>query len=129
MSTKTYVPVKRMESLLYMKNEEEVVQIMQNCPELITEIPDEYKTEKICLSAVSSSGLVLRHIPRQTQKICEVAINENPEALQYVKKQTPALVRLAVKKDYKMLQYVLNQTYDIVEMALDINPDAIVYVR
>ena len=85
--------------------------------------------EELCLAAVQTDGLALRHVRRQTPEICLAAVLEDGEALEFVQEQTPALCRAAVMQNGLALRFVKKQNDDICELALKQNPDALAYVQ
>ena len=97
-------------------------------------MPESLKTEAICLAAVKTNGLMLKHVPEQfktaevcleavwncyyaleyvpetlkTEKMCLAAVLEAGHALQYVPEslKTKAVCLAAVKTNGQMLKYV-----------------------
>jgi hypothetical protein len=66
----------------------------------------ESQTERICLAAVRSNGMALRHVKHQTYQICLAAVKQNGRALQYVNHQTVDICHEAIKEDPKAHEYV-----------------------
>ena len=60
-------------------------------PNWFKEIPDQYKTQKMCNEAVQNDPEMLEHVPDQykTQKMCNEAVQRNPdpEMLEHVPDQ------------------------------------------
>lgn len=96
-------------------------------------IKDEFKTEELCLLAltnfydtkniiydVSFNGVILSHnlneniqtllqfIDNQTEKICKFAVEKNYLELEFVKEQTYELIKLILQKDYSFQNEQIN---------------------
>ena len=63
---------------------------------IIASLPEELITEKICLTAVSRSGLTLRYVPEWLRSIvvCTRAVENNPAAIAF----TPGHLRDQIRK-------------------------------
>ncbi|MCP4331403.1 MAG: hypothetical protein GY785_02015 [Gammaproteobacteria bacterium] len=63
---------------------------------IITSIPEELITEKICITAVSKSGLTLRYVPVSLRSpvVCTRAVQNDPAAIAF----TPGHLRDQVRK-------------------------------
>ena len=63
---------------------------------IIASLPEELITEKMCLTAVSKSGLALRYVPDLLRSlvVCTQAVQNNPAAIAF----TPSRLRDQIKK-------------------------------
>ena len=142
------------ERLIYVsdkiKSYDNLVKFMKVNGQCLQYLPNDMKTEEICLAAVESdyraikyvtlfndsiylkavekNGLALKDIENQTDGICEVAVKNNANALEYVKKQTNELCLMAVRKNGLLIRFVTAQTEEIQYAAVTNDPYAIQYI-
>lgn len=69
-------------------------------------IKKELRTEQICLEAVKENGWALEFVKNQTEEICMEAVKNNPYALEYAKIQTPEMCLHAVNQYGEICQFV-----------------------
>jgi hypothetical protein len=73
-------------------------------------VPDEFKTEVICLAAVRQKGFSLRYVPDrlETAEICLDAVQQNGYALQYVfdDLKTEEICLAAVRQNASAIYYI-----------------------
>jgi hypothetical protein len=88
-------------------------------PMELKRVPKEFKTERVCLAAVTMDGMALGWVEEQTEAVCleavkcwlvavrwirddgmvERVVGEYPGALRFVKNQTEAVCLAGVRKD------------------------------
>lgn len=84
-----------------------------NNPLALSLVEKAFKSEKLCILAVNSNGLMLEFVLNKTYEICKVAIINNPMSLKFVIDQTDDLCILAVQSNGLALQFVKDKTTKI----------------
>lgn len=77
-------------------------------PKTIRHIPDKLLRYEMCLSAVSSEGLLLDYIPTrfQTDLLLDVAIRQNGLAIKYILDPTLEMKTMAIKQNPLAVVYI-----------------------
>jgi hypothetical protein len=81
-------------------------------------IPEKYRTEKLCLVAVSMNGLALQYVVNQTYDMCMIAVKENGYALQFVKRKHPEMCLAAWRQNNNIKNYIPPDIYKQLEPQL-----------
>lgn len=86
---------------------------VQTSPPAIEDVPASMQTEAMCIGAVQSDGLLLRHVTRQTAEICLAAVEKTPSALELVKDQTVTICTAAMERDYESFRHIRVKTPEL----------------
>ena len=84
-------------------------------------IDERFKTNKMCMLAVSKNGMLLEHIENQTFEMCEVAVRQTKDAIKCVKDKEMCMELLS--SDLSLFKYIKNPTSEIRKMAAYHNID------
>jgi IMP cyclohydrolase len=90
------------------KSEEMYMLAIKESPSILMWLDEEWKTEAVCITAVSIDSYYLLHIDKQTDAICLAAVLHNGDMLQYVDIQTEEICLAAVSQDPHALKYTVN---------------------
>lgn len=103
--------------------------LVQVRPHLIAWVANK-RSKKICMSAVSRKGYLLKFIESKDQdlEICTTAVANDHNALKYATYQTEEWCLDAVSKDGLLLEHVQNKSYQICLTAIKHESNAIKYV-
>lgn len=92
------------------KTENMCMNAVNNDPMAIRYVPEKFLSRALIISSISKNGICLQYIPINLRNIelCEIALNNNPLALRYVPLEliTLDMCNEAVKKDMKSINYV-----------------------
>jgi len=99
-------------------------------------VPQEYKTEIICLNAVKGYWSALEHIENQTEEMCLIALsggrNRCWQSLQFMHEQTDKVCREAIEQvDIypELMSLIRNQTEELCKLAVENNLLTLRYIR
>ena len=81
-------------------------------------VKEKYRTEKLCLAAVSVSGMALEFAVNQTYDMCMIAVKENGYALQFVKRKYPEMCIAAWRQNNNVKLYIPPDIYKEIEPKL-----------
>ena len=77
-------------------------------------IPEEFKTEEICLEAVKNNSYALQHVNNQTEEICLEAIKKDGYCLRYVNNQTDKICLEAINKNINAFNLIENPSQEVI---------------
>ena len=118
----------------YVFTEDDYMYLMLNINNAFSNIPDNEKTNKLCVFAVQQNGQNLQFVPpnKITDEICKIAVQQNYNALEYVpeNKKIYELCNIAVQQNGNALRHVPNdnKTYELCKISVQLAGKALQYV-
>ena len=61
------------------------IELVRNNPDKLAELPELEQAPSVCMAAVTTDGLTLRHVKIQTPEVCRAPLGENAKAREHVK--------------------------------------------
>lgn len=98
--------------------DEEILKIVRERPWMIAHLPDERKTEEICLAAVKKDGDVLQFISHASYDVIKAAIMSDPFAVQWIENLPLELLLLGISAQPGVIKYVTDPPIEAIAVAI-----------